>query len=169
MYTRRGDTYPRSLQAVWRYINEEYLLELGRTGVMYFRHLPELSDGLEGSLTARTRERLFRRLYADYGDAATANAAVNDFDQHREAFYVNCWHMNDAESYLMWKVYADRGFAIETTVERLQLAFDSTTENVEGAVVNYLDYGREEFTIGNVFPPVLTRTLRTRTSVSSGS
>jgi hypothetical protein len=147
----------RSLQPVWRYIKERYLIDLVSKGELHFTHLPRLSDGLEGSLTARTRERLFRRLYAQYGDANVANGYVDDYEKKREAFYVNCWHLNDAESYLMWKVYGERGFAIETTVERLQGAFDSTTETVEGTVVNYLEYSREEFPIGNVYTTVETK------------
>lgn len=150
---------PSSLQPVWRYFTERHLIDLISTGEMFFAHLPTLSDGLEGSLTARTRDRLFQWLYAQYRDAALANADVDTYEMHREAFYVNCWHLNDAESYLMWKVYGDRGFAVETTIERLQGAFDSTTEEVEGTVVNYVDFMREEFPIGNVFTAVETKDI----------
>jgi hypothetical protein len=149
----------RSLQPVWRFVKERHLIDLVSKGEMFFTHLPRLSDGLEGSLTARTRARLFRWLYAQCGDAAKANADVDDYEKHREGFYVNCWHLNDTESYLMWKVYADRGFAIETTIERLQGAFGSTSETVEGTVVNYLDYARGEFPIGNVHAAVETKDI----------
>jgi hypothetical protein len=57
------------------------------------------------------------------GDAS-ARELVRRYEEAQEDFYANCWHMNDFESYLMWKAYADRGVALRTTYERVQGAFD---------------------------------------------
>lgn len=67
--------------------------------------------------------------------------------------------MNDAESYLMWKVYADRGCAIETTFERIRIAFDGFGGEVEGAVVDYLDYNRTTMPVGNIYQSVVRKDL----------
>jgi hypothetical protein len=51
--------YPtKSSQFLWRYLPYERLLDLLRSEELYFAHVPAFSDGLEGSLTNRTRERL---------------------------------------------------------------------------------------------------------------
>ena len=104
-----------SLQPLWRYLRYERLMDLLDSEELLFAHLLGLSDGLEGSLTERTRVRLFQWSYSRYQDATLARQEVEDYENHSNAFFVNCWHMNDAESYLMWKVYGDRGFAIRTT------------------------------------------------------
>ena len=117
-------TAPHSLQPLWRYFKYEHLMDLLDSEELFFAHLHGLSDGLEGSLTERTRDRLFKWSYGRYNDATLARQEVEYYENHRNAFFVNCWHMNDAESYLMWKVYGDRGFAIRTTFERVQISFD---------------------------------------------
>jgi hypothetical protein len=150
---------PRSLQSVWRYFTASRLIEFLSTGNLYFAHLPTLSDGLEGAFTERTRQRVFDRIYAQCRDAASAHEGVREHERRREEFYVNCWHMNETESYLMWKVYGDRGFAVATTVERLAGAFESTTEEIEGTVVNYVDHSREEIPSHNIYPVVETKDI----------
>jgi hypothetical protein len=68
---------------------------------------------------------------------------MEDLDKDAEKFFVNCWHMNDAESYLMWKAYADRGYAIQTTFERVQASFEGFNGEIDGRCVEYMDYSRE--------------------------
>jgi hypothetical protein len=84
---------------------------------------------------------------------------VSDYERHRDAFFVNCWHVNDAESYLMWRAYADRGFAVRTNFERLAAAFGSFRGVVEGHAVQYVDFSREALEIGNVFTAVTHKDL----------
>jgi len=67
--------------------------------------------------------------------------------------------MNDSKSYLMWKVYANRGCAIETTFERLQISFDSFPGEIEGGTVDYIDYRRETIQVGNIYFPVVKKDL----------
>lgn len=148
-----------TLQPLWRYLSADRLGSLLSSEQLFFSHLPRFEDGYEGALTEKTRERLFRWSYERYRNAATAHGEVEQYESHREAFYVNCWHMNNAESYLMWKAYGDRGFAIQTTFERAIAAFDSFKGAVTGGVVEYLDYEREETRIGNVFTHVVTKDL----------
>jgi hypothetical protein len=67
--------------------------------------------------------------------------------------------MNDHESYLMWKAYSERGFAIQTTFERLQGSFDALPPAVTGGVVGYVDFARELTPVGNVFYHVATKDM----------
>lgn len=148
-----------SLQPLWRYLRYERLMDLLESEELFFAHLRGLSDGLEGSLTERTRARLFQWFYSQYNDITLARQALETYENHRDAFFVNCWHMNDAESYLMWKVYGDRGFAIRTTFERVQISFDRFAGEVNGGVVEYIDFARAATPIGNVFTPVVKKDI----------
>ena len=108
-----------SLQKIWRYFPYDRLKDLLLTEELFFTHLPGFSDGLEGLLTVRARDHLFNWFIARDSDFSTATQELTAYEKLQEQFYANCWHMNDSESYLMWKAYAERGFAIRTTFERI--------------------------------------------------
>jgi len=148
-----------SLQPLWRYLSFERLLSLLMTEELFFANLMSLSDGLEGTLTARTREHLLQWSFHRYGDWNRAQSEVATYEKHSAGFFVNCWHMNRSESYLMWKTYADRGCAIQTTFERIQAAFDETSMEVNGGVVDYIDFLREAPLAGNVFRHAVAKDL----------
>jgi len=131
-----------TLQPLWRYITAERLKDLLTSNSLYFCSLSSFSDGLEGKLTERTQRRFLEWHYATYG-----------------AKYVNCWHINGGESYLMWKAYAQHGFAIQTTFERASAAFESFAGTITGGVVEYVDFARQETAFGNVFNQVITKDL----------
>ena len=67
--------------------------------------------------------------------------------------------MKEHESYLMWKAYADRGVAIQTSFERTQSSFERTPLAVTGGVVSYVDFERDQTGLGQVFTHVTTKDL----------
>jgi hypothetical protein len=148
-----------SLQPLWRYLKHERLVDLLSSSSLYFRRLSLMDDQWEGLLTRKTNESLFKHFYATYQDRDIARAQIEEYEKHREEFHINCWHMNERESYLMWKVYSGRGCAVETTFERMQIAFDEFSGEVEGGVVEYLDYRRSEMPIGNIYNSVVRKDL----------
>lgn len=148
-----------SLQPLWRYLSYDRLIELIESEELFFTHLPIFSDGREGLLTKRSRDRLFDSFYNQYQDATTAHSEVTLYEKHHEHFYASCWHMNNSESYLMWKVYGDRGCAIKTTLERACASFQPFVGTVQGGVVQYVDFEREETPLGNVFTHVITKDI----------
>lgn len=150
----------RSLQSLWRYLSAERLLDLLDSQELFFCHLPFLEDGLEGALTARTREHLASWFQAqNKSSKSQAYAEVEEYQRTQRFFYVNCWHMNDYESYLMWKAYGNRGFAIETNFERLQASFNDPSCVVTGGVVDYVNFERDLTSVGNVFNHVTTKDI----------
>ena len=151
-----------SLQKLWRYLKYERLLELINDGVLHFRHITKMGDKWEGLLTKLTKDKLFRHEYLIYKNADTARNATDQYEQHKDSFYINCWHINDYESYLMWKVYGDRGCAIQTNYERLVASFGKYPPVINGCVINFIDYERDSFDIGNIFLPVSHKDLRYR-------
>lgn len=149
-----------SLQPLWRYLSARRLHDLLSSGELYFSHLPALEDNYEGALTQRSREHLADWFqHQNRCSRLLAYEQVEIYQKNRENFYVNCWHMNTHESYLMWKAYADRGFAIQTTFERLQASFEATQAVVSGGIVNYVDFARDLTPLGNVFDHVATKDI----------
>jgi hypothetical protein len=149
-----------SLQPLWRYLSARRLHDLLSSDELFFAHLPALEDGYEGALTRRSREHLADWFqHQNRCSRLLAYAQVDIYQKHRENFYVNCWHMNEYESYLMWKAYAGRGFAIQTTFERLQASLDASQAVVSGGVVDYVDFARDLTPVGNVFNHVATKDM----------
>lgn len=148
-----------SRQPLWRYFPYERLRDLLISEELFFTHLPIFSDGLEGSLTLRTRIRLTGWFTGKGSSVSVARLEVAAYEKHQEQFYASCWHMNRRESYLMWKAYADRGFAVQTTFERVRASFDSFEGVINGGIVNYVNFERDDTPLGNVFNHVITKDL----------
>jgi hypothetical protein len=145
---------------MWRYLSQARLQDLLQTQELFFAHLPILEDACEGTLTARSREHLTNWFQSQSPSSRDmAYAQVDEYQKFQQHFYVNCWHMNNHESYLMWKAYADRGFAVQTTLERLQACFHESTAAVTGGVVDYVDFERDFTPVGNVFNHVATKDM----------
>jgi len=148
-----------SLQPLWRYLKYDRLVDLLSTESLFFPRLTQMSDQWEGLLSDRTRAELFRHHYSQYHNAIIAREQIEQYERHREDFFINCWHMNDSESYLMWKAYGDRGCAVQSTFERIQISFDQFEGEILGGVVEYSDIGREQTPVGNVFHAVIRKGL----------
>lgn len=149
----------RSLQPLWRYMSIRRFEQLLNDASIHFCPLSSFEDGLEGKLTERTQKRFINWHYQTHGDALDPFAALAQYQEHRKQFLVNCWHMNDAESYLMWKAYAKNGIAIQTTFERARASFEDFSGCVTGGTVDYLEFSRTETTFGNVFTHIVTKDL----------
>lgn len=69
---------------------------------------------------------------------------VQVMEKWKKKIYVSCWHMNDAESEALWRIYGGQGFgvSVKTTYERLGSALGSTYRIV-GGMVKYLDEATE--------------------------
>lgn len=140
---------------MWRYMSSEKLKELLEIEGLFFRRLSKFNDRFEGILTDQSKDHLFKwALDIHNGNINAARGFVNANDEHRNNFHINCWHMNNIESYLMWKCYAQMGAAIQTTYERLTASFESCDEVIEGTKIEYIDYDRERIELGNVYYPV---------------
>ena len=161
MFEQQSDLrYPEDAQALWRYVAFERLLDLLTSKELYFTSVLAFSDGLEGSLTNRTRDNLLAWFKKQFKvDEASAQQLVKSYEKAQEDFYVSCWHMNDFESYLMWKAYAERGCALRTTYKRVQAAFDRFNGVVTGGVVDYVDFARDGTPVGKAFHLVTTKDL----------
>jgi hypothetical protein len=148
-----------SLQKLWRFLKYERLLEMINDNFLYFTSINRMNDQWEGVLTEKTKNKLFKQEYLKYNNTQAARGSVEQYEKHKDSFYINCWHMNDHESYLMWRTYGERGCAIQTNYERLVASFESEPPEINGCVISYIDYERDHLPIGNVFYPVSYKDL----------
>lgn len=146
-------------QRMWRYLTEERFRQLIQSRTLYFRRVSRFEDGLEGKLTLRSRQRLLEWFTHKGSTLKTAMQEIELYETHSQAFFASCWHMNDHESYLMWKAYAGMGVAISTTYERLQASFEDSPGAVTGGMTTYVDFERDHTGLGQVFTHVTTKDL----------
>ena len=150
-----------SRQPLWRYMPAHRLKELLTIKKIFFCNLHSLTDGLEGTLTQRTRNHAVKwHMQTHKYTLEQAYQAVADYESFQKEMYVNCWHMNRHESYLMWKVYSnEKGYAIKTHYERIKSAFIDTPCKITGGKVTYVDFETEGTPLGNLFDHVATKDL----------
>ncbi len=117
---------PPPLQEVWRYLDASKFFDLLETQSLYFRRSDCQADALDGclseaNLTSHSDEML--ALYEGYGirPSPLDHFGHNGCVRHR--YFLNCWHINDAEHRDMWRLYAKNAdsVAIVSRVWRLHV------------------------------------------------
>lgn len=139
---------------VWRYMAVERFESLLDEGIFFARsHLFE--DQREGSATHRQAwSKLWPPLMVQSKSTGERKLIGEFFADHgrwdRQWVCVSCWHMNDAESDAMWKLYAPAGKAVcvQSTFRRLDESLRSVmTEPVAPwpmvGVVRYIDHATD--------------------------
>lgn len=68
--------------------------------------------------------------------------------------YVSCWHLNDYESYAMWKIYGQNTdtLSVQTTFKKLN---DALSGQFYIGMVNYIDYDTDMIDISNLYNYVM--------------
>lgn len=123
------------------------------TNSLFFTRISRLEDPVEGKLThydIEIEQKGMEYLKSRWGENWTeitgdATPERRKFQEKlRKESIINCWHMNDYESALMWKSYSgyNYGIAIQSTVERLDDSF-KIDYPVDIRTVKYLDYVRQ--------------------------
>jgi hypothetical protein len=151
---------------VWRYVDFAKFVSFLQSGRLYFASPEVLKEQdkweaayptrfmtatvnyfLEGLLNSH---RVVDPGKLSQGVKAIAEAA----GQYPDGTFVNCWHLNEAESDAMWKLYAGHGqsIAIRSTVKRLKESFRDCPDAVFLGTIEYIDYDAE--------PPVWTNSLK---------
>ncbi|MBI5195024.1 MAG: hypothetical protein HZA10_01735 [Nitrospirae bacterium] len=127
---------PKDLSlSIWRYMPFNRFESLIKEG-LYFRRLDLLEDSFEGSFSfgnQKIRESIML-------PASNFDKLKTFSREMRKHIYISCWHINDCDSYAMWKIYSGRGgerVSIKTTARKLK-------ENLNHVIISqikYIDYG----------------------------
>lgn len=142
------DTNTNLHTSVWRYFKVDRLISSLSSRQMYFPAASQFEDPFEGATMVIKKDimALDERLHED--DMGTNNA----FRELCRLTKINCWHISEYESYLMWAYYAQdcKGVAIKTTVDRLlnslsafRLQENYEVENIYWGNVKYIDLHQE--------------------------
>lgn len=139
---------------IWRYMDLAKFLDMLEGTRLHFSRIDRMSDPFEGMPTSPVMNWTagFRALieqgelpadqvgFYDQSDAAHKSMVV----LARGSVFVNCWHISPYESEAMWKLYAGKGIAIQSTFKRLCDALGTDDEpSVYIGQVTYRDYEAE--------------------------
>jgi hypothetical protein len=142
---------------VWRYMNFAKYVSLLQKSSLYFPQLKILAktDPYEGTTTKKEFDKI------ENGDTT----AIHSQKYRRiglSTTYVNCWHMSEAESQAMWKLYSssyDEAVCIQTTYQKLVDALPDIPEVASNhyfiGVVQYINHHVDEMPPNNGFYPVM--------------
>jgi hypothetical protein len=140
----RMDVSPH--QKIWRYVDTLRLLSLLDTGSLFFPRADMLGDPHEGALGTPNAEKFRKRVNGLPEDEKKRE--IEKWTQRRKtclrSIAISCWHLNERESAAMWELYALRGVAIQSTVERLHAAIRKSPREILMSKVNYCDYETQE-------------------------
>lgn len=131
---------------VWRYMDVSRFLSLLEDEALAFAAAAEMSDRWEGVPT---------RVHPTFDDPTTNVRVTPKMTRNlmQATTFLNCWHVSNVESAAMWDIYQreGRGVAIKTTWARLTSAL-TTSQEIYGGLITYLDYATEEVPADNWIP-----------------
>lgn len=126
---------------IWRYMDFEKFMSFIETQSLHFTSLNEMAtkfDKYEGhypypQVPMKDTSGVMRYLPKE---------AFGNFDITKSGGCVNCWHLNEDESYAMWKTYSNlgKGIAIQSTIENLWDSFNKCRYDIYIGEVEYVDF-----------------------------
>ena len=155
---------PAGNPRIWRFMNFQKFVSMITNGSLYFSRLDKLGDPFEG-LYSKARIQFDEIVYnsydssqaSDYGKSVMRWTHFNPYEQRRTSF-VNCWHMSDYETELLWSRYSflDGGVAIQSTFDRLKSCLN-IPHAVYIGIMKYMDWDTELTPIGNLMNTIVTK------------
>lgn len=145
---------------VWRYLDLAKFIWLLENKKLYLSRLDLLNDPYEGT-TPRPLTVLRDQQLHEHGAKQLAAQIPNINQQSRKSLYINCWHLGNAESEAMWRLYCpnDSGVAIQTTYQKLVASIENDPICYIGSVT-YIDYESwQEFPWNIDFYPVMHKRI----------
>lgn len=134
---------------IWRYMDFIRLVNMLEEEALFFRRSDLFEDKFEGTMSQPLRDQLQRQdvpiSLEQYGEV---------LHRVRSCSFVNSWHMNEAESAAMWRVFSSshQSICIQSTYSRLRRVLP---KDVDIGVVNYILYERDQIPFGNAWWPLL--------------
>ncbi|SJN51604.1 hypothetical protein FM120_31505 [Sphingobacterium faecium PCAi_F2.5] len=143
---------------VWKYMDLFKFLDLISTKKLFMLKNTEFIDKRDGkdnntidSYKENSNPQLHRFLEKNY----ESNIDLND--RVRGITFVNCWHINEYESSVMWDSYSNSngGIAIRTTIGRIKKSITDERE----VFISKVNYSNLPPRIGNIFFPIIQKSV----------
>lgn len=139
-------------QKIWRYMSLDKLIYLLNYKKLFLCRADKFEDPLEGSYPKDYKDEI-RKEYPDILDEKIAEL-VEVNKKLREYHYVNCWCSRDAELVALWKLYASKDIAIQTSIEILEKSLINHRDFlIYLCEVEYIDHTSESFYFANTLEP----------------
>ncbi|GAT62492.1 hypothetical protein [Paludibacter jiangxiensis] len=119
---------------IWKYMDFTKFIDFIMNKTLYFTRSDRFGDSFEGTISAQdVTERNSQcghdgqTLWTQFGK------------EIKKTFFVNCWHINENESYAMWKIYlnSQNGIALQTTYSKLYKCLNEVNDNIYLSTVKY--------------------------------
>jgi len=134
--------------AIWRYMNFEKFQNMIEDASLFFCRADKLGEKCEGTLP----KKMIKKFGMEEKKIPSSNGNtynLKEWHKSRElrSHLINCWHINNDESYEMWTTYASKNnsigtksIAIQSTIGRLKNSFNKTEERIWIGEVKYVDH-----------------------------
>lgn len=158
-------------QKIWRYVDLSKFIHMLSTKKLFFCNLNQFEDKLEGEIpfpkefgySSEPRNGTeFGKIMMNLMKHTVLNHfGKQDVSQLKKYILVNCWHVNENESSMMWKSYTSKypGIAIQSTTEKLEESLRSTNEKFLIRRVKYRDYSKEILDSVNLIEQFITKRI----------
>lgn len=146
---------PHGNTVIWRYIGLDKFLDLLVTQELFFSNAAKMSDRYEGLIPKRNQDYLLKSLkntgLSLHDAEIESQIRLREVNALKELTLLNCWTINQSESYALWKIYlggSKSGVAIKSTVSKLKRAIekgnDTFKEDIFMSKVKYTDFIKDE-------------------------
>jgi len=138
---------------IWRYMDFTKFVALLDTQSLYFARSDRFDDPYEGA-TSHANFDLREIVYQETIPPEMLTLMSRLTEWTREWTYISCWHLNEHESWAMWKLYGslEGAIAIQSTYSKL---LECLKDKAYVGTVNYIDYETEWLPEGNLYWPFL--------------
>ena len=115
---------------------------------LFFCRADKFDDKWEGIFPVKMIEKFeldARPFPSD--DGTTYTGLEWHVQKEARSHLINCWHVDDTESFAMWKIYcgdSPRSIAIQSTIGRLKRSFNANDERIWIGEVEYIDFREGE-------------------------
>lgn len=119
---------PEDSTIIWRYIDFEKFVDLILTGQLFFCRSDKFDDPFEGIFKLKNFEE--------------TKEMFKNQQKTKKYYFLNCWHINEAQSDAMWKIFlkTNNGIAIKSSIGGLIKSLKSEKEDVHISRIYYRDY-----------------------------
>lgn len=168
---------------IWRYLTLPKFIDLLQSSMLFFTRADYLRTGdnseaayltnVSLNVIDKVNELSNKNIIVSHPHIP--NLTINDIAKqdlqmniHNEQVamkehFINCWHINDFESFAMWKIYSESfGVCIQSTFHDLYSCFDdeewsfyNKRKKIYIGEVNYIDWEKEIIPKDNMFWPYI--------------
>lgn len=122
---------------IWRFMDLRKFRDLMTSQELYFRRADLFTDKSEGLPPEQYAMRVLRLDPYAINDRVALNNHLGSLAQHRESYYVSCWHLFRREELAMWEQYGHDGVAVISSYGSLKSALNTLVDEAQLGLIRY--------------------------------